>query len=110
MINLHLTEITKFIDLENLELYGIIIQGSASPEGVSMIIIKLYIQKILHPLEVVLHEGEAVVWFPGWEHETRILEGLSVSLSLHFDTLMDSLYVQTFRRSLIERVSQQFQI
>ena len=64
--------------------------------------------KVLRPSEVVLHEGEALVWFPGWEHETRIQHGLSVSISLHFDTELDSLYVQTFQKFLRERVSSQF--
>ena len=60
------------------------------------------IPQVLHPQEVVLKEEEALVWFPGWEHETRIQHGLSISLSLHFDTVMDSLYIQTFKRFLQE--------
>lgn len=56
-----------------------------------------------------MQEGDAVVWFPGWEHETRILQGLSVSISLHFDTKMDSLYVRTFKKILVDKVSAQFE-
>ena len=77
--------------------------------AISLVIIYLTLQ-VLHPLEVVLREGEAVVWFPGWEHETRILEGLSVSLSLHFETDTNSLYVRTFRKNLADKVSLQFQV
>jgi len=64
----------------------------------------------MHPLEVVLEEGEAVVWFPGWEHETRILQGLSISLSLHFATVTNSLYIKTFQDALVHRVSSDFQV
>ena len=59
-------------------------------------------------MEVVVGPGDAVVWFPGWEHETRILEGLSISLSLHFETGKSSLYVTTFLNHLVERVSPLF--
>lgn len=62
----------------------------------------------MKPHEVVLYPGDAVVWFPGWEHETKILDGLSVSLSLHFETVKDTLYVKTFRSFLAHRVSEQF--
>ncbi len=64
--------------------------------------------QVLKPLEVILEAGDAVVWFPGWEHETRILTGLSVSLSLHFQTLLDSLYVKTFSSALGDSVNQKF--
>lgn len=62
----------------------------------------------MQPLEVVLHEGEALVWFPGWLHETKILKGLSISLSLHFQTIMNSLYVKTFKAALADQVSPEF--
>jgi len=62
----------------------------------------------LCPVEVVVGPGDAVVWFPGWEHETRITQGLSVSLSLHFDTAMSSLYVKTFINYLADKVSPLF--
>ena len=62
----------------------------------------------MQPLEVVLQQGDAIVWFPGWEHETRILEGLSISLSLHFQTVMSSLYIRTFKSALANRVSSEF--
>ena len=62
----------------------------------------------MKPYEVMLSPGNALVWFPGWEHETKILQGLSVSLSLHFQTLMDALYIRTFQSSLSEKVSQHF--
>ena len=44
----------------------------------------LMLFQVLVPQEVVLGPGDALVWFPGWEHETRIETGPSVSLSLHF--------------------------
>ena len=66
--------------------------------------------QVMRPLEVVLGPGDAVVWFPGWEHETKITKGLSVSLSLHFDTLLDTLYVRTFRSVLTEKVSPLFEV
>ena len=62
--------------------------------------------QVLRPLEVTLSGGDALVWFPGWEHETCITEGLSVSLSLHFDSPSTSVYQNTFHRELTERVSQ----
>ena len=62
----------------------------------------------MQPLEVVLQQGDALVWFPGWQHETKILEGPSISLSLHFQTIMNSLYIKTFKSALANRVSPEF--
>ena len=61
--------------------------------------------QVLHPLQVTLQPGDALVWFPGWEHETRILSGLSISLSLHFMSPSNSSYQNTFSDLLSERVS-----
>ena len=61
--------------------------------------------QVLHPLQVTLQPGDALVWFPGWEHETRILSGLSISLSLHFMNPSNSSYQNTFSDILSERVS-----
>ena len=63
--------------------------------------------KVLRPLEVTLSGGDALVWFPGWEHETVIIEGLSISISLHFDSPSDSVYQNTFHQELCDRVSHQ---
>ena len=63
--------------------------------------------KVLRPLEVTLSSGDALVWFPGWEHETVIAEGLSISISLHFDSPSDSVYQNTFHQELSDRVSHQ---
>ncbi len=64
--------------------------------------------QVLHPREAVVGPGDAMVWFPGWEHETRILQGLSISLSLHFETV-SSMYVKTFLNLLAKKVSSEFQ-
>jgi hypothetical protein len=61
--------------------------------------------KVLRPLEVTLGPGDALVWFPGWEHETGIETGPSISLSLHFLPHSASLYLHTFRDMLSNRVS-----
>ena len=61
--------------------------------------------QVLHPLQVTLQPGDALVWFPGWEHETRILSGPSISLSLHFMSPSNSSYQNTFSDILSERVS-----
>ena len=61
--------------------------------------------QVLHKLDVTLQPGDALVWFPGWEHETRILIGPSISLSLHFTSPADSTYQNTFSEVLRERVS-----
>ena len=61
--------------------------------------------KVLRPIEVTLNSGDALVWFPGWEHETIIVEGISVSLSLHFNSPSDSVYQNAFHEELSERVS-----
>ena len=61
--------------------------------------------KVLRPLQVTLRSGDALVWFPGWEHETVIMEGLSVSISLHFDSPSNSAYQNVFHQELTERVS-----
>lgn len=61
--------------------------------------------QILRPLEVTLGPGDALVWFPGWEHETRIEVGPSISLSLHFLISPASHYIQTFRDILTSNVS-----
>ena len=57
------------------------------------------------PVEVILGPGDALVWFPGWEHETSILIGPAVSLSLHFTSPSDSAYQNTFSDLLSQRVS-----
>ena len=59
----------------------------------------------LHPLQVTLHPGDALVWFPGWEHETGIETGLSISLSLHFTSPPHSRYINTFADLLSNHVS-----
>lgn len=64
----------------------------------------IYIQ-VLQPLSVKLEPGDALFWFPGWEHETEITEGLSISLSLHFTPLRGSLYLNTFSSLLHKHVS-----
>jgi len=61
--------------------------------------------QVLHPLEVTLQPGDALVWFPGWEHETRILTGPSISLSLHFISPGNSSYQNTFSELLSQKVS-----
>ena len=61
--------------------------------------------QVLHPLQVTLQPGDALVWFPGWEHETRIVSGPSISLSLHFTSPSNSSYQNTFSDKLSERVS-----
>ena len=61
--------------------------------------------KVLRPREVTLSSGDALVWFPGWEHETVITEGLSVSISLHFDSPRGSIYQNAFHQELSDRVS-----
>ena len=58
-------------------------------------LLHVFVWQILCPVEVKVGPGDAVVWFPGWEHETGITEGLSISLLLHFETTMSSLYVRT---------------
>ncbi|XP_065900488.1 uncharacterized protein [Dysidea avara] len=62
--------------------------------------------EVLKPAEVTLWNGDGLVWFPGWEHETHITEGPSVSLSLHFDSPSTSVYQNNFHHELTERVSQ----
>jgi hypothetical protein len=61
--------------------------------------------QVLRPLEVVLGPGDALVWFPGWEHETGIEAGPSVSLSLHFTPNHSSHYISSFPELLSARVS-----
>ena len=61
--------------------------------------------QILCPLKVTLGPGDALVWFPGWEHETGIETGPSISLSLHFLSDPASHYLHTFRDLLSSRVS-----
>ena len=61
--------------------------------------------QVLHPLQVTLQPGDALVWFPGWEHETRIVSGPSISLSLHFTSPSNSSYQNTFSDILSGRVS-----
>lgn len=61
--------------------------------------------QILQPVSVKLLPGDALFWFPGWEHETEITEGISISLSLHFIPPQGSMYQRTFASLLQERVS-----
>ena len=58
----------------------------------------------MKPLAVNLTQGDALVWMPGWEHETEILgDEESVSLSLHF-LPTSTLYQRTFATFLNNRV------
>ena len=42
----------------------------------------VFFSKVLRPIEVTLNSGDALVWFPGWEHETIIVKGVSVNLRI----------------------------
>ena len=52
-----------------------------------------YCHVLQQPLEVLLESGDVLVWFPGWEHETGIETGPSISLSLHFSTNYSSTFI-----------------
>jgi len=36
------------------------------------------------PIKAVIHPGEAIVFYPGWWHETEIIQGPSLSLSIYW--------------------------
>jgi hypothetical protein len=58
----------------------------------------------MKPISVLLTEGDALIWMPGWEHETEIIgTEQSVSLSLHF-LPGNTIYQRTFATYLKERV------
>ena len=66
--------------------------------------LSLSLSQVLQPLETALGPGDALVWFPGWEHETRIETGPSISLSLHFSMTFRSRFTAVFRDLLTEKI------
>eukprot|EP00118_Oscarella_pearsei_P012884 m.98257 g.98257 ORF g.98257 m.98257 type:complete len:287 (+) comp36974_c0_seq4:633-1493(+) len=65
----------------------------------------IHFKEVMRNWKGTLNSGDAVVWFPGWDHETKIVgDAQSVSISLHFWPTQGTQYERHFSQYLEQRI------